>query len=471
MPTGPSHAGGKAEGDSIRMWQCVKQPENLIKHALQIVFVRCAFLKALVRIGLFAGAASAATAVDSLDAVTISELHFAIAESWLWIDSLTLQLHEAGALGPPSTSTGGAPESGQDPRTVSPALLQELSQLQKELTELQTHASRMAEESSPSADAALLESKAMMKYIQDLQHFKHRLDSCVISFEAAYKQILGRIPRRSGTRKGRRKDATGLGGMSIEERVQRAREEVVADGRAFRAKAVDIVSSFHERQLAMRDMQRELQVFLARGTSESEYALTTADARVLSARENVIQQALANIVTRLGGREQLVRIPEDGDEEVLVQLAATRDLMVEYCKDVKRQLARWTGSLKALPNHRPRRPRRPRRPKDSGSESLVRGLQSGETLTENLRSFGSSEPGSLRPFAWLRTDGEKIEVASKGPSFRPADLDEPTAKTDAGISGTFNRQQPLNDPKWSWAEPIYDPGDSFASQDSSSSEL
>jgi len=359
---------------------------------------------------------------------------------------------------------------------VSPALLQELAQLQKELSELQMHASQMAEDNSPLADQALLESRAMMKYIQDLQHFKHRLESCVISFEAAYKQILGKMPRRGAKRHTRHRDLSGLGGLSMQERMRRARSEVTADMRPFRQRAVDVVASFHERQLAMLDMQRELQVFLAQANNaKADHTLSTVDARVLSARENVIQQALSDIVRKLGGKEYLVRIPEEGDDEVLAQLVATRELMLEYCKDVKRQLARRTRLMKRRQKHaRMNRAPRSRRSKDSKG-SLTAGARGRETLTENLRSFGSNQPGSSRPFAWFRTDGHKISVAGRGPSvgldaFGDAGVGS-IRRLMTGASAESGRQPPTDDPKWSWAEPIYDPGDGFLPPEASDREL
>jgi len=358
----------------------------------------------------------AAVLTAELDA-EVAELHTSVEECWERIGDLTRQLQDAGAAaeGGPDPGLGGGVAQAGPPgelgaRSAAAAsgapteATQAVRKLQAEFSELQQQAFKIGRESADNSDLA--QHPAMNNYIQDLRSFKPRLTSMIATLEGEYARATGEKVRRP---KKAKKPKT-IRGMSEEEIRGRVRAQLARDDRPYRTKAMDLMSTFRERQLQMQDKQRDLQLTMdGPDWPKEDWPLTTADAKHVGEAEHLIQHGLAVLNEKLAPLGGLGRVHESGDDTVLEQLAALGEMMSGYGDLIDRHVA----TVKS--RQRGKQPRRrqasapssdPGRPPSPGLAPLRGpGPLEGNTLRDQLLSFGGLQANREQPFAWLR-DGQ-----------------------------------------------------------------
>merc|ERR1719453_2003250 len=158
----------------------------------------------------------------------------------------------------------------------------------------------------------------MNNYIQGLREFRPRVKDMVRDLEKELRSISG---EQVETSKKRKKATKTIQGLSEEDIRTRARKSVASDSRAFRTKAMDLVSTFLERQLQMQDKQGDLKLAMeGPDWPKEDWPLSTADATNVGDAEQMIQAGLRELTGKIEKIGGLPRVHESGDDSVLEQL-------------------------------------------------------------------------------------------------------------------------------------------------------
>jgi len=353
----------------------------------------------------------------------VAELHTAMEEGFERIGNLTKQLQAVGGFpgsssvgglpsatlggqpglggGLPSATLGGQPGLGGEAAgttvkasssAVSSDKIAAIRKLESDFAALQQTAFRIGRESQD--NTALSQHPEMNNYIQNLREFRPRVKDMVDDLEKALFRITGKSADKPKKRKKPAKTIQGLAEDDIRIRAQKA---VASDSRDFRTKAMDIVSTFRERQLQMQDKQRDMQLAMdGPDWPKEDWPLSTADAKHVGEAETMIGAALQELTAKIDPLGGLPRIHESGDESALQLLSALSDMMSGYGELIDRHV----DTVKKVYRNK-------KKPKAAKSQSAAHAggasSSSAASLRDQLLNFGSQQgtSGQQRPFAWL----------------------------------------------------------------------
>jgi len=248
-------------------------------------------------------------------------------------------------------------------RKVDPSKIAGIRKLETDFSALQQLAFRIGRESEDNQQ--LSQHPDINNYIQSLREFRPRLEDMINDLEKELRSITGKQVEKP---KKRRKAAKTIQGLAEEDIRTRVRQTLASDSRAFRAKAMDFVSTFRERQLQMQDKQRDLQLAMdGPDWPKEDWPLSTSDAKHVGEAEQMIQAALQVLTGKIEKDGGLARVHESGDETVLEQLATVSEMMSGYCelidrhvdavKKVYRSKKKQKRGTKYTPTRRLRQPR------------------------------------------------------------------------------------------------------------------
>jgi len=373
----------------------------------------------------------------------IAELHAHMETTWARISNLTAQLRAAGAIpnvGLPATASPGTDLTVSTPLQVPAEKIQYVRKLETEYAQLQQSAFKIGRESADNSE--LRQHPSVHNYIQDLRQLKPKLEHLTTDLEKEYKRITGKQvdkPKKS-------KKSKAIRGISAEEFRSKARATLSQDTRPFRTKAMDIVSTFRERQLQMQDKQHDLRLVMdGPDWPKEDWPLSTMDAQLVGEGETMIQNSLQVLTGRLNQLGGLPRVHESDDESVLEQLVALSEMISHYSELIEQHVTsvkRVARSKKKQASAKTAASRSAgRSPSESSAGPPPLGASGfsgapapptvgGPTLREQLLNFGAAT-SAQQPFAWLRDQGSSTGGAH-------GSMPTPVAPLAGGL-GTFGK--------------------------------
>jgi len=178
------------------------------------------------------------------------------------------------------------------------------------------------------------------------------------------------------------------------------------------SKAMDMVSSFRERQLQMQDKQRDLQLAMDGPDWPSEdWPLSSNDAKLVGDAESMITNSLKELNVKLDSIGGLARVHESPDENevILEQIAVLNEMISGYCDLIEKyvQMVKRTMRSKARTSTPSSRPRQ------TAPFPPMGGLSTEPSLRDRLMSF-SSQGQEQQPFARLNTNRESTGNSGLG---------------------------------------------------------
>merc|ERR1719265_1684731 len=173
---------------------------------------------------------------------------------------------------------------------TSPDRLSEAQKLEADFKALQGLAFKIGQESRDNAE--LIQHGEINNYIQSLREFRPRLQALASKLKQEFPDAAVQVSKTTG--KAQAKKTNNV--PKVEDVLKRARKTVAQDTRVFKTKAMDLVSIFQERQLAMQDKQRDMQREMdGPDWPKEDWPLSTADAKNVGEVEDMIQGVLAKL--------------------------------------------------------------------------------------------------------------------------------------------------------------------------------
>jgi len=235
-----------------------------------------------------------------------------------------------------------------------------------------------------------------------MRSFNSQLEAMVRELESECKEITGSVPERPKKKKKAKKGQHNQAGLSETGIREEVRKRLAQDSRPYRTKAMDVVSTFRERQLQMQDKQRDLQLTMdGPDWPKEDWPLTTADAQNVGDAEQKITQGIAELNTVINPLGGLARVYESDSEQSLEQLTLVSDMISGYIELIDRHVATVKKTQKG---------KNKKKKVSKSAAAHATGAQepaAGGSLRDRLMSFGSQPAagGGQQPFAWLREQG------------------------------------------------------------------
>lgn len=360
----------------------------------------------------------------------VAELHGAMSEGFERIGNLTKRLQAAGTSAAPAAGqSGGEGHAQVTTSQVAPAKIAAIRNLESDFSALQETAFKIGHESQDNSE--LSQHPQMNNYIQSLREFRPRLEDMVRVLEKDLYSITG---NQADKPKKRRKAARTIQGLAEEDIRASARKAVKSDNRAFRTKAMDMVSTFRERQLQMQDKQHDLRLAMdGPDWPKEDWPLSTRDANHVGEAEQMIQAALKELTAKIDQRGGLAGVHESGDESVLEQLVALSEMMSGYGELIDRHVV----AVKKVYKGRGKKKRK--------GKTDDQGPASSGSLRDQLLGFGRGQGTQGQPFAWLRGD--------HGAQGAPAALQQPGSIAGFGATGPLGSLPPASFPPQASSNP------------------
>lgn len=275
----------------------------------------------------------------------------------------------------------------------SPSSMAEVRKLEADFKVLQKLAFSIGQESQDNSQ--LSQHPQMNNYLQGLREFRPRLEDAVSKLEKELYALTGKQVEKP---KRKKKAAKTIRGLSEQDIRASARKSVAADDRVFKTKAMDLVSTFQERQHQMQDKQRDLQREMdGPDWPKEDWPLSTADAQHVGGAEQMIQATLGELKPKMDRVGGLGRIYESGDESALELLASLNEMMAGYCEIIDRH-------VEAVKKVYRSKKKRKSSPSKGAAPQDAPGPSTGGTLRDRLMNFGGGQGAQQEPFAWLRGD-------------------------------------------------------------------
>lgn len=378
-------------------------PRGVLQRSLYLAVVGIACLR-IARAVVFSA---------ELDA-EVTKLHAASEEHWIRIGNLTAHLQSAGAISGGSMAGGGLPGTQTAPAgaasglvasgksssnsKIAPELVGRLRQIQSESVSLQGTAFRIGRESSNNEE--LSQHPEVNEYISNMREFNDKLVAAIRDLEKECDRITGAVPEAPKKKKSKKqKTIKGLSEAHVREVVQ---TRLAGDERPYRTRAMDLVSTFRERQLQMQDKQRDLQLTMdGPDWPKEEWPLTTADAQHVGDAELLITQGLAQLNAQIDPLGGLARVYESNNEQALEQLAVLSEMISAYVELIDRHVTTVKKTQKGT-----------KKKKTAKQAAKSAASPQGGSLRDQLLSFGK-QPAAQQPLAWL---GEEAGKAGMQPS-------------------------------------------------------